>query len=80
MNEPDDVVDNEQTDEFADYGYKRRAAAELEELNERLNDLNEFLRTEKFESLTDEQKGALESQRHHMSSYATVLRERIAAF
>ena len=76
MNEPDDVVDNEQTDD----GYKRRAAAELEELNERLNKLNEFLRTEKFESLTDAQKGALESQRHHMSSYATVLGERIAAF
>jgi len=74
MNEPDDV-DIEQTDD-----YKSRATAELEELNERLDALNEFLRTEKFESLTDEQKGALESQRHHMSSYATVLGERIAAF
>ena len=76
MNEPDDVVDNE----FQLDDYKSRATAELEELNERLDALNEFLRTEKFESLTDEQKGALESQRHHMSSYATVLGERIAAF
>jgi len=75
MNDPDDVVDMNEPDD-----YRFRAVAELEELNERLDALNEFLRTEKFESLTDEKKGALESQRHHMSSYATVLCERIAAF
>lgn len=54
-----------------------RIVAEANELEDRLNKLDEFLKTDKFKSLTKFEQSLLVSQKTHMYSYLYVLQQRV---
>ena len=60
--------------------YQQRVVDEKTELDAKLSRLDDFLRSEKFESLTERQKSLMHSQQNHMRLYSDVLGMRIADF
>lgn len=60
--------------------YKTRVLDEYQSLNDKINKLERFLKTEYFEELPDEDKKLLEEQLRHMSNYSVILSKRILRF
>jgi hypothetical protein len=65
---------------FSMLQFQERVVAEKSELDERLEKLDAFGRTELFENLPSEEQGRLNRQHSVMEEYSRILGERIAAF
>ena len=57
--------------------YVARMLQEHSDLNDKVTKLSEFMKSEKYSALSDEQKDLLNAQYHAMSSYLFILARRI---
>ena len=57
-------------------GWEKQAEEELQELRNRINKLEQFIRTERT-SIEPDQLNLMESQLTHMKMYASILHRRI---
>lgn len=60
--------------------HQQRVVEEKTELDSRLEKLKAFIETEKFQSLSFDERWDLRAQRAVMSEYSDILRRRIAAW
>ncbi len=60
--------------------HQQRVVTERAELVERLAKLHDFMQAPVFSALDNAERVRLRNQAHHMTGYADVLAERIAAF
>ncbi len=61
-------------------GFQERVINELEELNEKLSKLSDFLQTEFYDSLPQVEQDMLLMQKNVMTVYANILASRISRF
>ncbi len=61
-------------------GFQERVINELEELNEKLSKLSDFLQTEFYDSLPQIEQDMLLMQKNVMTVYANILASRISRF
>lgn len=57
-----------------------KVVEELNRLNEKLDNLNIFIETDRFKSLEKSEQDRLSQQQNVLQQYATILETRIAAF
>jgi hypothetical protein len=60
--------------------FQERVIIEKSELDQKISKLSEFMVTDLFKGLDEEEKGRMVAQLTHMTRYSQVLKERIAAF
>lgn len=60
--------------------HQERVVAEKQELDDKLNALEKFLWSQKFQTLPQDEKGRLGDQLTAMKRYSDILGKRIAAF
>jgi hypothetical protein len=60
--------------------FQQRVVIERKELRDRLGKLEAFTQMDTFKSLPGDEQARMRRQMQHMSAYADVLDERIAAF
>lgn len=60
--------------------YQERVVAEKKDLEEKIDKLHTFISSDEWKDVDLREKDRLLRQVHHMTKYASVLGERIAAF
>ena len=60
--------------------YQARVITELSELNKKRDKLTEFIKSDTFRSISEDEQGLLKRQDEAMFRYAAVLSERIVKF